>query len=276
MLKGYTECMDIRKMELLAGGLLLLIIIGLTVWYMATHPAPVRTPATDSPRSEIVTEASSTIEEDAAYYAIEATYPTDIGFPLSSQSDAGDAAEREMKAWVDEAIAEFKRYAGENAAAIADFEARGEEVPASLTASELSITYERKSGQRTVTYVFTSASYTGGAHGIAVPITFTFDRATGNKVELSDVFERNAPYLERLSSLARAGLPAILGDYVNPDFVEDGTRPVAENFSAFYLEDDSLTFLFAPYQVAPYVVGTVTFPIPLAELEDILDPFYLP
>ncbi|HEX2792521.1 MAG TPA: DUF3298 domain-containing protein [Candidatus Paceibacterota bacterium] len=264
--------MNTRKIELIAGGLLLIIIIGLTVWYMASHPAP----AADAPGNGVVTDTPQTIDEATDYYTIEATYPTGLSFPASSRNDAGAEAEEEMKAWVDGAIAEFKSYADENVAAIADFEARGEEVPASLSGSMLSIQYEKKAGPRTVTYVFTSASYTGGAHGIEIPITFTFDSATGSRVALADLFTEGAPYLERLSSLARAGLPAMLGDYLNPDFVEDGTRPVAENFSTFYLEGDSLVFLFAPYQVAPYVVGTVKFPLPLTELADLLDPSYAP
>ena len=139
---------------------------------------------------------------------------------------------------------------------------------------KLTINYEKKSGPRTLTYLFTSASYTGGAHGIEVPVTFTFDRTTGLQIELADLFTPSSNYLSRLSTIARAELPEMMGDYANPEFITDGTESRLENFQTFYLEGDTLALLFPPYQVAPYVVGTVKLPIALSELSDILRPEY--
>lgn len=149
---------------------------------------------------------------------------------------------------------------------------RGEEIPASFRSMYLTVDYEKKRSTRTLTYLFLSASFTGGAHGIEVPVTFTFDRTTGKQLVLKDLFVPEANYLERLSMIARAELPKIIGEYAVPEFIIDGTERSDENFSRFYFEGDRLVFLFPPYQVAPYVVGTVELSIPLTQLDDILKP----
>lgn len=260
--------MDIKNPAFIGALGLIALVLGLTGWYMSTHPAPVsQQPVV--PGDSLETDTPKQFTEKNQYSTINVTYPTDISFPLSSNSSAGLHAEQVMKVWVDKAVTEFRGYARENEASIADFIARGEEVPASLSSMMLDITYEKKQGPRTLTYLFTSASYTGGAHGIEVPVTFSFERSTGDQVQLGDLFTTQS-YLSRLSEIARAKLPTQLGDYANPDFIQDGTEPRSENFQTFYLEGDSIIFLFPPYQVAPYVVGTVELPIKLSELSNIL------
>ena len=265
--------MNIKNPAFIGALGLIALVLGLTGWYMATHPAPVP-PTQQLPVTALEIDTPKHATESGTYTAISVTYPTKIVFPLSSRSDAGSAAERAMKAWVDQAVAEFKGYAKENEASINEFIAAGEEPPASLSSMRLTIDYEKKTGPRTLTYLFTSASYTGGAHGIEVPVTFTFDRTTGAQVTLSDLFLPG--YLARLSDIARAELPGIMGDYANPDFIEDGTTPRAENFETFYLEGERIVFLFPPYQVAPYAAGTVELAIELSRLSDVLRPEYLP
>lgn len=265
--------MDIKNPAFVTSLGLVALVLGLTGWYMATHPAP--TPyVPEAPAAGIESDTPFRIAEDKEYYSIDVSYPTDITFPLSSRSDAGAEAERVMKAWIDTNIAQFKAYAGENEAAIADFVAEGEEVPASLASSYLLVTYDKKAGPRTLTYLFSSASYTGGAHGLEVPVSFTFDRTTGAAVELADLFLPNSRHLARLSEIASREVPGIVGDYANPEFILSGTAPEAQNFSTFYLTDTRLVILFPPYQVAPYVVGTVSLPIELSSLSDILKPEY--
>lgn len=265
--------MDIKSPAFISTLGLVALVLGGTGWYMSTHLAPAAHQTTTQ-NDTLESETPKTYSENGQYYTIKVTYPTEIVFPLSSNSEVGTRAEQVMKAWTDRAVSEFKGYARENEASIADFVAQGEEVPASLSSMELTITYEKKSGAHTLTYLFTSASYTGGAHGIEVPVTFTFDRTTGEQIELADLFVPGSNYLSRLSEIARAKLPTMMGDYTNPDFIADGTEPRIENFQTFYLEGDTLVFLFAPYQVAPYVVGTVTFPIELSQLNDILKSEY--
>jgi hypothetical protein len=262
--------MDIKNPAFIGAFGLIALILGLTGWYMSTHPAPVVTREAVIPGNGIESDTPKNFSENERYSTISVTYPTNITFPLSSNSDAGAHAERVMKAWVDKAVTEFKGYAKENEASIAEFVAAGEEPPASLSSMQLTINYEKKSSPRALTYLFTSASYTGGAHGIEVPVTFTFNRTTGAQITLADLFTPDSNYLSRLSTIARAELPEMMGDYANTQFITEGTESRLQNFQTFYLEGDALVLLFPPYQVAPYVVGTVKLPIELSQLSDIL------
>lgn len=264
----YFLYMDIKNPAFIGALGLIALVLGLTGWYMSTHPAPA--PYTPVARDELETDVPERIYDQGDYYTIDVSYPTQITFPLSSRSDAGDEAERVVRAWIDRDVAEFKQFATENRAAIQDFVEKGEEIPASFRSMYLTVNYEKKRDVRTLTYLFRSASFTGGAHGLEVPVTFTFDRTTGKQILLADLFAPEANYLERLSTIARSDLPAIIGEYTVPEFVADGTEPRDNNFETFYLEGDTLVFLFPPYQVAPYVVGTVELPIKLSELSDIL------
>jgi hypothetical protein len=266
--------MDIKNPALVGALGIIAAVLGFAGWYMATHPAPAPY-VNGEPVTTLETDVPAHITENADYYSIDVSYPTKIQFPLSSRDSAGAEAERVMKAWVDTTIRQFKAYASENEAAIADFIAQNEEVPASLASSYLLVNYEKKPSPRTLTYLFTSGSYTGGAHGIEVPVTFTFDRTTGAQIKLADLFVPGSDYLARLSEISRADLPRVIGEYADPTFIASGTTPEAQNFETFYLEGDRIVFLFPPYQVGPYALGTVMLPVELSRIRDIIRPEFL-
>jgi hypothetical protein len=191
----------------------------------------------------------------------------------SAGAEADARAVAAIKDFELQAIAQFKTEVANNESYIAELAAKGEEVPQSMTGLMLTIDYETKAGPHTLTYIVNVASYTGGAHGLEAPSTFTFDAATGKQLALADLFT-DTGYLARLSSIARTDLPAMEGDYANPEFIADGTEPTADNFKNFYIEGDTLYLLFPPYQVAPYVVGTVELPVKLSRISTILKPEY--
>ena len=243
-----------------------LAILGLVIWYMATNPAPRHTPpdvATTTPSGE----ERAYIRDAGTYYSIEAAYPTRTPLP-------NEGAVQAIKAYEIQVIAEFQTQVADNQTFIDKLVAAGEDVPASMQNLQLSIDYSTKSGAQTLTYILNVASYTGGAHGLEQPVTFTFDTVTGAKLAIGDLFLPDTEYLARLSSIARTDLPSIQGEYAYSDFITDGTEPLADNFSRFYLEGDTLYLLFPPYQVAPYVAGTVTLPVKLSRIAAILKPEY--
>lgn len=262
--------MNIKNPALIGALGLIALVLGLAGWYMSTHPAP--GPRIPEAPPALETDVPARINEEGAFHSIDASYPTRIVFPLASRIDAGMEAEAVMEAWVKETVGEFRTYVAENEAAIAEFQAQGEEAPASLASSYLLITYEKKTSPRTITYLFSSATYTGGAHGIEVPVSFTFERTTGRQLMLADLFAPESGYLARLSDIARRELPDMMADYANIDFIMSGTAPTEDNFQTFYLTDTRIVFLFPPYQVAPYVAGTVSLPIERKELTDVLQP----
>ncbi len=123
---------------------------------------------------------------------------------------------------------------------------------------------------KTVTYIVEVYTFTGGAHGGTSVATFTYD-AGGKLVTLQDVFM--APYLQKVSDLAHNYFYATIDPgYLQPDSVNAGTAPTAENYSAWYLTDKNIVFIFGQYQVGPYVLGIQEFPLSKQSIADILSP----
>jgi hypothetical protein len=143
----------------------------------------------------------------------------------------------------------------------------------------LSSEYKMYTGARTATYTFLIYEDTLGAHPNGYYQTFTFDTKTGAELSLADIFLPSIPYLERVSNRVRTDLPGIIdkmssdggnSTFTDTDSIKMGTQPVKENFSNFYISGKNLVFVFEPYQVGPYALGTVEDPIPLAQLADSL------
>ena len=93
----------------------------------------------------------------------------------------------------------------------------------------------------------------------------------------------NIPQRCRLSTRTRADLPNIMGqmadmppENVDAKYIASGTMPIEDSFQNFAVDNDTLLMIFPPYQVGPYVYGTITDPIPLSDLKDILSAEYRP
>ena len=139
---------------------------------------------------------------------------------------------------------------------------------------KLQIVYLIASSPHTVSYIFTIYEDTLGAHGNTLFKTFTFDTTTGAPLALADLFSPSADYLDALSSISRAKLPAILGSSADTTFITNGTTPEDTNFANFFFDNHQLVILFAPYAVGPYTAGPQTLYIPASELSTILKPEY--
>jgi Protein of unknown function (DUF3298) len=143
----------------------------------------------------------------------------------------------------------------------------------------LNIEYQVYRGSHTVSYVYQIYEDTLGAHGNTYYRTFTFDTNTGAAIELGDLFTGTAPYLERLSTQARADLPGIIraasGSDADMAEIKAGTQPEEDSFQNFAIDGSTLRLIFPPYQVGPYSIGTVIDPIPLATFKDILQAVYM-
>ncbi|KQL32442.1 DUF3298 and DUF4163 domain-containing protein [Psychrobacillus sp. FJAT-21963] len=106
-------------------------------------------------------------------------------------------------------------------------------------------------------------SYTGGAHGLTIIQSLTFDVATGKLVELKDLFEPNSQYVK------------ILSEIIEKKIVE-WEVPVLEEFKEirmdqdFYLADHSIVIYFQVYEITPYVYGFPYFPIAIKDIEEII------
>ena len=105
--------------------------------------------------------------------------------------------------------------------------------------------------------------FAGGAHGMTVLKSVTFDVNTGRIYRLEDLFKENVAYVKPLSDIIKRqiqerNIPLIVGfTAIKPD-------------QDFYIQNRTLMIYFQLYELAPYVYGFVTFPIPTREIEDII------
>ena len=105
--------------------------------------------------------------------------------------------------------------------------------------------------------------FAGGAHGMTVLRSVTFDVNTGRIYRLEDLFKENVDYVKPLSDIIKRqiqerNIPLIVGfTAIKPD-------------QDFYIQNRTLMIYFQLYELAPYVYGFVTFPIPTREIEDII------
>ena len=108
----------------------------------------------------------------------------------------------------------------------------------------------------TLTYLATIDYYEGGAHGINQLITFNFDIATGKQITLADLF---APGYETELKLKEAGYLYSMDIFPSENFI---------------LNDETITFVYNPYEIAPYAVGSIELIITYSEVSKILNPSF--
>lgn len=211
------------------------------------------------------------IEERAAYYDIVATYAT----TTSLKAVAGDHSDRVavglMKGFITTTIAQFKNDGNFDTLSPKDIEMMGYDQGRKQS---LQISYVSAVSPRTVSYVYTLALDTLGAHGNTDYKTFTFDLENGSSLRLDDLFLADSGYLSRLSSLTRTSLGTQLESAPDDPMIAAGTAPTDANFQHFFLDDHSLVILFPPYAAASYAAGPQTVAIPRSEIKDILKPEY--
>ncbi|WP_099159120.1 DUF3298 and DUF4163 domain-containing protein [Virgibacillus ndiopensis] len=130
---------------------------------------------------------------------------------------------------------------------------------------ELQSWFEVKTNQRGVLslalYVY---SFTGGAHGMTVINTLTFDITTGKKYTLNELFKADSDYenvlLDRIKTQVKERDIPVINEPI--------TFPDSENF---YIADKSLVLYYQLYDLAPYVYGIPYFPISVYSIENIIN-----
>lgn len=251
------------KKETVIGAIALIVIVGGIIFYAATTPSPVKTPAT----GDTSTLSGTSHVEHAEYYDIAVNYPSSTPSLSSVGASADAAAVAQMKQFVADTIAQFKTDGNFANLTAADIKTMGLGPDRKET---LQIKYLIASSPRTVSYIFTTYMDTLGAHGNTFFHTFTFDTSTGAPLALADIFAPGSDYLATLSSISRAKLPAVIGNGADTGMIANGTTPDEKNFANFFFDNKDFVILFDPYAVAPYSAGTQTLRIPVSELAAIL------
>jgi len=129
---------------------------------------------------------------------------------------------------------------------------------------EMDASYEIKNNQRGILSLnLIVYSFTGGAHGMTIIKSMTFDTTTGKQYTLNDLFQKGSNYEKELSIIISEDIKKwgiqLLGKF-------DGIRGDQD----FYIADTSIVIYFQLYEITPYVWGFPYFPIPILDIQDII------
>ncbi len=193
-----------------------------------------------------------------------------VSYPVTEQ----DAINARMEAVTQEFIDEWRTMATETEASYQKYkEETGREAATFVTHYrqhfDVSI-----ANQNVIFFDIVRGINTGGT-GISYVVGYIFDRRTGAELTINDLFV-DSSYLVRLSALTREVLEERIATEElasDPEWVESGTAPTAENFDNILLQEDrTILVRFDKYQVAAGVEGVVDVVLPLSAIADLLKP----
>lgn len=110
---------------------------------------------------------------------------------------------------------------------------------------------------------FDQYEYTGGAHGLTVRTSDTWDLSKSRRMELSDFFPGRSDVKKFLISNINQQIKEQISNG-NTMFFEDYGKLTESTFkmNCFYLVEEGLVIYFQQYDIAPYAAGLLTFVIP--------------
>ncbi|HTH93098.1 MAG TPA: DUF3298 domain-containing protein [Candidatus Paceibacterota bacterium] len=257
MEEGNTK---ISKTTLIISAVAIVLLVGVIVY---THrsarnvvPPPVseNTPVpTNTAQWPSAKQSDQNINDNGSYYNISATYPV----------VKDDVITGYFKTFVQDSITQFKSdtsWAAGTGASTAPAEADG---------LSLTITYKEEKNNNADNFVFNSDVYTGGAHDLQSTKTFSFS-PTGQLILLSSLFTNGNAGLSTIAPYVQKQLSTI--QYADTDMIKEGTAPTPDNYASFTVQSDGVTFIFDPYDVAPYAAGTQTVKVPISVFKAIANP----
>lgn len=106
-----------------------------------------------------------------------------------------------------------------------------------------------------LSYSVSTFTYMGGAHGVGMRMIYNYNMETGEPVHQEDIFVEG--FGEEVTKLLLSSMIA-----ANPEFSDLAgmrrygymTDEIGPNDN-FFLTDEGITFIFNPYDIAPYAVG---------------------
>lgn len=113
--------------------------------------------------------------------------------------------------------------------------------------------------------------YEGGAHGINQHLTMNFELSTGRQLMLADIFVPG--YERQLSTLLQNALCEHVDVGSLKELKDQGYLYSMDMFPSenFILGEESITFIYNPYEIAPYDKGSIELTLAYSELNDILN-----
>lgn len=128
----------------------------------------------------------------------------------------------------------------------------------------------QKGCKGTIVYLATVDYYEGGAHGINQLITMNFESKTGRQLTLQDIFASG--YEQPLKDILLKALKAKTGCSTMNALRAKGYLYSMDIFPSenFILGEETITFVYNPYEIAPYAVGSTELIIPYSDIDKLL------
>lgn len=129
----------------------------------------------------------------------------------------------------------------------------------------LYIEYETYEYKNYISYVFFISMYTGGAHPDNSVLSINYNTQYNKIIKILNIYDN----LNNLSKISRDLLRK--NNQINSssdqlNMILEGTEPDEYNFRNFAITENGIILFFEPYQVAPYVFGTIRITIPYNQL----------
>lgn len=131
--------------------------------------------------------------------------------------------------------------------------------------AEVTSTFELKTNERGILSLsIINYTFAGGAHGMTIIKSLTFDVQNGRVFQLGNLFKPNSNYVLRLSDIIREQI-------VEREITLLDTFTAISPDQDYYIADKALVVYFQLYELAAYVYGILCFPISVYEIQDIID-----
>ena len=119
-------------------------------------------------------------------------------------------------------------------------------------------------------YIIDLNMYEGGAHGIRQQLVMNFDAETGKKITYDDLFVPGYSYRLREMLLKELQKQTDTGSL--DELHEKGYLLTMDIYAPqnFILGDDDITFIYNPYEIAPYDKGNTELTLSYSKLSEIM------
>lgn len=114
-----------------------------------------------------------------------------------------------------------------------------------------------------VSLYFDQYEYAGGAHGLTIRYSDTWDMLRSKRIELNELFHNKSNYREMVLSEIDQQIASQIDGEASMYF-DDYAKLVRDNFKAnnFYLTEEGVVIYFQQYDIAAYAAGLPTFLLP--------------
>lgn len=119
--------------------------------------------------------------------------------------------------------------------------------------------------------VFADYQYYGGAHGMTVQSSSTFDLKTGGRYKLKELFRDGSDYASIINSAVRKQIDERVKAGMLPEFPDSPFKSIRDD-QDFYLSNNGIVVYFQQYEYFPYAAGIQEFTVDYSSLENALLP----